>query len=61
MRLMKRVESFTNVQKALNERSGPIATDICLLVLLEEIAGSLAVIADVLAEWKDGETNADAQ
>ena len=58
---MKRVESFTNVQKALNERSGPIATDICLLVLLEEIAGSLAVIADVLAEWKDGETNADAQ
>ncbi len=57
MRLMKRVESFTNVQKALNERSGPIATDICLLVLLEEIAGSLAVIADVLTEEKDGEQN----
>lgn len=54
---MKRVESFTNVQKALNERSGPIATDICLLVLLEEIAGSLAVIADVLTEEKDGEQN----
>ena len=54
---MKRVESFTNVQKALNERSGPIATDICLLVLLEEIAGSLAVIADALAEEKEGDSD----
>ena len=54
---MKRMESFTNAQKGIKERSGPIATNYCLLVFLEEIAGSLAVIADAMAEKKDGETD----
>lgn len=54
---MKRVESFNNTVNAINKRSGPIATDDVMAALLIEIAGSLAVIADALAEKKDGETD----
>ena len=54
---MKRVESFDNTVNAINKRSGPIATGGVMAALLIEIAGSLAVIADAMAEKKDGETD----
>ena len=54
---MKRVESFENAVNAINKRSGPIATDGVMAALLIEIAGSLAVIADVLAERKEGSSD----
>ena len=54
---MKRVESFDNAVNAINKRSGPIATDGVMAALLIEIAGSLAVIADVLAERKEGSSD----
>lgn len=57
---MKRVESFNDTVNAINKRSGPIATDSVMAALLIEIAGSLAVIADVLAKEKGGDTNANA-
>lgn len=55
---MKRVESFENAVNAINKRSGPIATDGVIATFISEIAGSLAVIADALAEKKDGEQDA---
>ena len=52
---MTRTESFNHTVTAINKRSGPIATDSVMAALLIEIAGSLAVIADAMAEKKDGE------
>lgn len=52
-----RVKAFKDMQALINARSGPIATDGVMAALLIEIAGSLAVIADVLAEKKEGGTN----
>ena len=57
VRRMKRVESFNNTVNAINKRSGQIATDGVMAALLIEITGSLAVIADVLAEKKEGENH----
>lgn len=54
---MKRVESFENAVNGINKHSGPIATDAVIVTLISEIAGSLAVIADTLAERKEGEPN----
>lgn len=54
---MKRVESFENAVNAINKRSGPIATVGVIATFISEIAGSLAVIADAMAEKKDGETD----
>ena len=54
---MKRVESFENAVNAINKRSGPIETVGVIATFLSEIAGSLAVIADAMAEKKDGETD----
>lgn len=54
---MKRVESFENLENAINKSSGQMATDVVMAALLIEIAGSLAVIADVLAEQREGGTN----
>lgn len=54
---MKRVESFENAVNAINKRSGPIETVGVIATFISEIAGSLAVIADVLTEEKDGEQN----
>lgn len=54
---MKRVESFENAVNAINKHSGPIATDAVIVTFISEIAGSLAVIADVLAEQREGGTN----
>jgi len=54
---MKRVESFENAVNAINKHSGPIATDAVIVTFISEIAGSLAVIADAMAEKKDGETD----
>lgn len=56
---MKRFESFNNTVTAINKRSGPIATDGVMASLLIEIACSLAVIADAMAEKKDGENHED--
>lgn len=53
---MSRVESFENAVNAINKHSGPIATDAVIVTFMSEIAGSLAVIADVLADMK-GESN----
>ena len=47
---MKRVESFENAVNAINKRSGPIATDGVIATFISEIAGSLAVIADLTSE-----------
>jgi len=54
---MKRVESFENAVNAINKRSGPIETVGVIATFISEIAGSLAVIADAMAEKKDGETD----
>jgi hypothetical protein len=54
---MSRVEEFEDMQELINARSGPVAADVVFIGLLEQIAGSLAVIADVLAERKGGEQN----
>lgn len=54
---MKRVESFENAVNAINKRSGPITTDGVIAKFISEIAGSLAMIADVLAEQREGGTN----
>ena len=56
---MKRVESFNYIVTAINKHSEPIETDDVMTAFLIEIAGSLAVIADVLAEQKDGENHDD--
>ncbi len=52
-----RVKAFKDMQAMITDRSGPVATDIILVGFLEQIAGSLAVIADALAVQKDGERN----
>lgn len=54
-----RVKAFKDMQAIINARSGPVAADIVYIGLLEQIAGSLAVIADVLAKDKDGEANVE--
>lgn len=54
---MSGVESFNNTVNAINKHSGPIATDAVMVTFISEIAGSLAVIADAMAEKKDGEDN----
>lgn len=55
-----RVKAFKDMQAIINARSGPVAADIVYVGLLEQIAGSFAVIADVLAKEKGGDTNAHA-
>lgn len=52
-----RVKAFKDMQAIINARSGPVAADIVCVGLLEQIAGSLAVIADAMTENKDGERN----
>ena len=54
---MTRTESFKNAVNAINKHSGPIATDAAIVTFISEIAGSLAVIADVLAEQREGGTD----
>ena len=59
---MTRVESLKNFQEDFLTCQGMGKTGIELAIVgfLEEIAGSLAVIADVLAKEKGGDTNANA-
>ena len=52
---MSRVEAFKEIQEMIKAQSKPISPNIACAAFLEQIAGSLAVIADVLAEQKDGE------
>ena len=54
------VKAFKDMQALINARSGPVAADIVFVGLLEQIAGSLAVIADALTKEKGGDTNANA-
>lgn len=54
---MSRVKEFDETVNVIKDSEGLSAEDI-LAVILAEIAGSLAVIADVLAE-KDGENHDD--
>lgn len=53
---MTRVESLKSFQEAFpNCRGmGQAGRELAIVGLLEEIAGSIAVIADALAEQKDG-------
>ena len=54
---MTRVESLKSFQESFpNGRGmGSAGRELAIVGLLEEIAGSLAVIADAMAERKDGE------
>lgn len=54
---MTRVESLKNFQEEfpIGDGMGPAGRELAIIGLLEQIAGSLAVIADVLADQKDGE------
>ena len=57
---MSRVEALKEIQKKMNKveaQREPISPFIACAIFLEQIAGSLAVIADVLAERKEGEQN----
>lgn len=50
-----RIKALEEVQEMMATSKKPITTDTIIIGFLEQIAGSLAVIADVLAEQKDGE------
>lgn len=52
-----RIKALEEVQEMMATSKNPITTDAIIIGFLEQIAGSLAVIADVLAEQKDGEQN----
>ena len=54
---MSRVEEFKEIQEMIKAQREPVSPNIACAAFLEQIAGSLAVIADVLAEQKEGETN----
>ena len=54
---MSRVKELDETVNAIKDSEGLSAEDI-MTVILTEIAGSLAVIADVLAD-KDGENHKD--
>ena len=57
VRTMSRVKELDETVNAIKDSEGLSAEDI-MTVILTEIAGSLAVIADVLAD-KDGENHKD--
>lgn len=55
---MTRVESLKNFQEEFPRNCadrGRKGRELAIVGLLEQIAGSLAVIADAMAEQKDGE------
>ena len=52
---MSRVEAFKEIQEMIKSQREPVSPNIACAAFLEQIAGSLAVIADVLVEQKDGE------
>lgn len=52
---MSRVEAFKEIQEMIKDQSKPISPNIACAAFLEQIAGSLAVIADAMTEQKDGE------
>ena len=52
---MSRVEAFKEIQEMIKAQSKPISPNIACAAFLEQIAGSLAVIADAMTEQKDGE------
>jgi len=55
---MTRVESLKNFQEEFPKNCadrGRKGRELAIVGLLEEIAGSLAVIADAMSEQKDGE------
>lgn len=54
---MSRVEAFKEIQEMIKAHGEPISPNIASAAFLEQIAGSLAVIADVLVEQKEGEQN----
>lgn len=58
MRTMNRVKALDETLNAIKDSDG-LSTEEIMTVILTEIAGSLAVIADVLAD-KDGENNAES-
>lgn len=55
-----RIKALEEVQEMMTTSKTPITTDTIIIGFLEQIAGSLAVIADVLAKEKGGDTNANA-
>ena len=58
MRTMNRVKALDETLNAIKDSDG-LSTEEIMTVILTEIAGSLAVIADVLTD-KDGENNAES-
>ena len=52
-----RIKAFEEVQEMMTTSKKPITTDTIIIGFLEQIAGSLAVIADALAVQKDDERN----
>ena len=54
---MSRVEEFKEIQEMIKAQREPISPNIACAAFLEQIAGSLAVIADAMTEEKKGGTN----
>ena len=50
-----RTKSYTDAVDTLNDNSH-LSNDDAIVIFLEEIAGSLAVIADFITEKKGGDT-----
>ena len=56
---MKRAESLQKTLDAMKENGEYLTSQDVIAIYMAEIAGSLAVIADALAEQKDSETDTD--
>lgn len=56
---MKRAESLQMTIDAIKKNSEYLTSQDIITIYMAEIAGSLAVIADALAEQKDGKTDTD--
>ena len=51
---MSRVEAFKEIQEMIKAHDKPVSPNIACAAFLEQIAGSLAVIADAMTEEKEG-------
>ena len=52
-----RIKALEEVQEMMTTSKKPITTDTIIIGFLEQIAGSLAVIADAMTEEKEGDSD----
>lgn len=58
---MSRVEAFKEIQEMIKAQREPVSPNIACAAFLEQIAGSLAVIADTMTEEKEGDSDGGNQ